>query len=140
MKKIKKLKLHPRQELGMEMQQKIMAGSNWTGSCQCVRVHNSHLETKVEEVSNPDVIKALLGSAEAAVGCVAIASGVAASGVSFGSSVTCVVSGVSLIFDGADKMISGAFRTAKVKYTREMELVSTNPWKHNQKTITSSLL
>lgn len=141
MKRIRKLRLQPTQELGMEMQQKIMAGSNeWIGGCTCVREHNSHLETKVEEVSDPDVIKALLGSAETAVGCFAVASGVATSGVSFGTSVTCVVSGVGMVFDGVDKMVSGAFRTAKVKYTREMELVSTNPWNHKQKKMTSSLL
>lgn len=142
MKKIKKLKIRPGQILDALQQQNVMAAGDgeWAGACTCQRVHNSHLETKIETISNPDVANALIGSAEFAAGCFFAYCGATLGGLSWGTSSAMVMSGIGMAVDGADRAVSGACRTSKVLYKREMELTNVNPWTHNQKSITSSLI
>ncbi len=145
MKKIKKLHLRPGQALSEQQQRFVIAGEgkwlgDWQGACTCQKLHNSHIETRKKLISDPNVAQALLGSAEAGVGCAAILSGLATEGLSGGTSTALVLSGIEMFFDGVNNATSGAFRNSTVEYKRVMELTNEASWTHTQKSITSSLI
>lgn len=66
MKTIRKLNLHPEQEIGLVQQQFIMAGSGgpliWTGNCFCKKKGNFHTMTASETFEYVDLTKIGVGA------------------------------------------------------------------------------
>ena len=73
MKTIKKLNLHPGQEIGKVQQQFIMAGSGelvWTGNCFCSKKGHFHVMTASETFEYIDYSQVGVGICAIGCGCV----------------------------------------------------------------------
>ncbi len=132
MKTIKKLNLHPGQEIGKVQQQFIMAGSGqlqWTGNCFCTRKGNQHTMKASETFEYIDWVDAGVALLEIIGGCAII--------VGTSGTVGDVVGG-GFIGSGISQLV-GIQKTGTINYAQVYKCIGVNPLTHSALLVTSSV-
>lgn len=124
--KNRKIHVCTEQEIVQDTEKTALAmggAGDWHGACNCVVAGNTHLETKVQEYYNPDLVQAGLG----ALGCI-----VGGAAMYYSAGWATYLGASSCMINGFNSLYQGLSNTSTITYHRLMRMVSVSTRKHEQ--------